>query len=370
MDMGPSTGGGRSRYCRLLCPLQWNAGRRGAAGADNSSKGQLVAEKCFTLSEISVADIKDSGDLTNSIKVKRGKKTHVYRTNHPEDKGALWMAFRQVDEEMQAKKRELNEKEQERRKSMWTGEVTTSRGQGAVSRVPGILAALAAADGMPTDSSSINSFEDDLAMAIALRDWPPSVELVIKVSDDLSNPDVRKSEVIDLTSFLTRLGEAQASREAFLRARKELLGRRTRMIGYHGDVPTYISELAIVTFTILKHTSDWYLAALQDNNMVSGFVDWCQVEVEEFVKSFRRQVYGPSEDPFVIRDSLQVVASDNRKLMREAGLDFTFLLSTLLQPDWDSPDVRPNEIIRDAAVRPRKKSERKSKAKEGEIAHQ
>ncbi|KAJ9099329.1 hypothetical protein QFC21_004210 [Naganishia friedmannii] len=153
---------------------------------------------------------------------------------------------------MQAKKRELNEKEQERRKSMWTGEVTTSRGQGAVPRLPRIPAALAAADGMPTDSSSINSFEDDLAMAIALRDWPPSVELVLKargylanplakslldssvavrldtltrelvdqISDDLSDPDVRKSEVIDLTSFFTRLGEAQAARDAFLRARK------------------------------------------------------------------------------------------------------------------------------------------------------
>ncbi|KAJ9099335.1 hypothetical protein QFC21_004216 [Naganishia friedmannii] len=390
------------RRKRSATETSTGAGRRGAAGVDSSSKGQLVADKCFTLSEISVADIKDSGDLTNSIKVKRGKETYVYRTNHPEDKRALLMAFRQVNEEMQAKKRELNEKEQERRKSMWTGEVTTSRGQGAVPRLPRIPAALAAADGMPTDSSLINSFEDDLAMAIALRDWPPSVELVLKargylanplakslpdssvavrlatltrelvdqISDDLSDPDVRKSEVIDLTSFLTRLGEAQAARDAFLRARKALLGRRTRMIGYHGDVPTYISELAIVTFTILKHTSDWYLAAFQDNNMVSGFVDWCRVEVEEFAKSFRRQVYGPSEDPFVTRDSLQVVAFHNRKLMREAGLDFTFLLSTLLQPNWDSPDVRPNDIIRDAAVGPRKKSERKSKAKEGEIAQQ
>jgi hypothetical protein len=62
--------------------------------------------------------------LTNSIKVKRGKETYVYRTNHPEDKRALLLAFRQVNEEMQAKKREQNEKEQERRKSMWTGEVS------------------------------------------------------------------------------------------------------------------------------------------------------------------------------------------------------------------------------------------------------
>lgn len=49
-----------------------------------------------------------------------------------------------------------------------------------VPRVPRIPAALAAADGMPTDSSSIDSFEDDLAMAIALKDWNQSVELVLR----------------------------------------------------------------------------------------------------------------------------------------------------------------------------------------------
>lgn len=36
-------------------------GRRGAAGGDALDRGHLVAERCFTLSEIAVADVKDSG---------------------------------------------------------------------------------------------------------------------------------------------------------------------------------------------------------------------------------------------------------------------------------------------------------------------
>lgn len=183
--------------------------------------------------------------------------------------------------------------------------------------MPRIPAALAAADGMPTDSSSIDSFEDDLAMAIALKDWDQSVELVLKgksnqrgrtfadydsargylssavakslpdpsiaarladltrelvdqIAHDLADPDVRRSEVVALSGHLARLEESQAASNAFLRARKELLGKRTRMIGYHGDVPAYVSELAIVTFTILRHTSDWYLAAFPANALVSG----------------------------------------------------------------------------------------------------
>lgn len=268
------------------------------------------------------------------------------------------------------------------------------------------------------DTSSVDFWEDDLAMAVALKDWAQSVELVLKgkqcysrragsyssphpsaraylssvvakstpdsgiparlaaltrelvdqIAADLSDPDIRRSEVMTLSAHLARLDESRAASKAFLRAREEMLRKRTRMIAYHGDVTAYIGELAIVTFTILRHTSDWYLAAFLENSLVSGahagwvvsvivltirysgFIEWCQSQVAEFATSFRRQVYGPSEDPAVIRHSLQVVAFHNRKLLRDIGLGFTFMLSTLLQPNVDHPDVQPNEIIRDSAV--------------------
>lgn len=120
------------------------SGRRREATRGDEDRGQPVADRCFTLSEIIVADVKDSGgvssrpsfndsadsrylDLRNAIKVKRGRETYVYRTNHPEDKRALLMAFRQVAQELREKKREQTEREQERRKSMWTGEVCANR---------------------------------------------------------------------------------------------------------------------------------------------------------------------------------------------------------------------------------------------------
>ena len=81
----------------------------------------------------------------------------------------------------------------------------------------------------------------------------------------------------------------------------------------------------------------------------TGFIEWCQAQITHFAESFRRQVYGPAQDPIVIRDSLTVVAFHNRKLMREAGLDFTFMMSTLLQPNFADPDVQPNPIMQDSA---------------------
>jgi YesN/AraC family two-component response regulator len=48
----------------------------------------------------------------------------VYRTSKPEDKKALLGAFRQVSQELGEKKRKESEKEQQRRKSMWHGDVS------------------------------------------------------------------------------------------------------------------------------------------------------------------------------------------------------------------------------------------------------
>lgn len=64
-------------------------------------------------------------DLTNAIKIRRGKESFVYRTSFPDDKKVLLGAFRKVAEDLAVKKRKESEKEQERRKSMWAGDVST-----------------------------------------------------------------------------------------------------------------------------------------------------------------------------------------------------------------------------------------------------
>lgn len=63
-------------------------------------------------------------DLTNALKIRRGKEVCVYRTGRPEDKKALLAAFRQVSQELGEKKRRESEKEQVRRKTMWLGDVS------------------------------------------------------------------------------------------------------------------------------------------------------------------------------------------------------------------------------------------------------
>lgn len=228
----------------------------------------------------------------------------------------------------------------------------------------------------------IDNFEDDLTMAIAVRDWEQSCELVLKgraylktpiakalpnsqsttrlsnlskelirqLAYDLSDPNIKKHAIVRLVDLLAKLGEAVIARETLLAARQTLLQSRVQMISFQGDIPVYIGELCIVTFTLVKHTSDWYLLAFKDVNMVSGLVNWAKEQLQTFAETFRRQVYGKSVESQVIEDSLRVAAIHNRRLLRDSGLDLTFLLATLLQKDFDSPTVQPNPIIMESAI--------------------
>lgn len=115
--------------------------------------------------------------------------------------------------------------------------------------------------------------------------------LVSSLSLVLSSPALKKSEVIQISSHLLRLGQGELARELFLGARSALLAKRSRMIRFEGDTSLYVSELALVHFTLIKNTSEWYVSAFKDNKMASGFVKWASNMIMDFARIFRRQVY-------------------------------------------------------------------------------
>lgn len=95
-------------------------------------------------------------------------------------------------------------------------------------------------------------------------------ELVTALLRDLSDHSIRKTGVVKLTAWLLRLNQGERARETFLDGRGTLVRKRTRQIKFEGDISMYISELAMVTFTLIKNTCEWYMAAFKDNRMASG----------------------------------------------------------------------------------------------------
>jgi len=94
-------------------------------------------------------------------------------------------------------------------------------------------------------------------------------QLVSSLLASLSLPSGRKSTVVTLISLLNRLKAGAAARSTFLEMRSKVIRGLTRKIRFEGHTGTYIGELAVVYFTGIKHTADWYLASFKENEVAS-----------------------------------------------------------------------------------------------------
>lgn len=56
----------------------------------------------------------------------------------------------------------------------------------------------------------------------------------------------------------------------FLATRSGVIKRRIRQLTFEGDVTTYINELSLVVFTLIRNTCEWYRDSFKDNRMASG----------------------------------------------------------------------------------------------------
>ncbi|TFK42011.1 hypothetical protein BDQ12DRAFT_645406 [Crucibulum laeve] len=344
--------------------------RRNMGGGETSgstvNEGKLVAERCWPLNEMLVLDTKDSPTMTNVFKIRHGKETHVYRTEIAADKKTLLAQFRQVAEELAAKKRKEREGEHERRKSMWQGG-GGDRSSAAAPPLPEWMVDLARKGGdipgtgvdekekVERDTRWIGEWADNLTVAIALREWSKAVDLVEKgqarlpttpalapklsaltsqltssLLASLALPSNHKSTVVSLISLLSRLKAGSAARNTFLEMRTQVIRSLTRKIRFEGDITAYVGDLTVVYFTGIKHTADWYLASFKENEVASSFISWAKKQVESYAETFRMQVYSKDVDPQLVQETIKITHTQSRKLLQEFGLDFRFLLDALL----------------------------------------
>ncbi|KAK7025434.1 exocyst complex component exo84 [Paramarasmius palmivorus] len=348
--------------------------RAGAAGGDGMSRsgsvseGKLVADKGWSLQEMLVLDTKDSPSMTNVFKIRHGKETHVYRTETPAEKKSLLTQLRHVGEELSAKRRKEREGEHERRKTLWSG---GDRGGSAADWMADLAAragesspANEAKEKAERDARWTSEWADDLNVAIALKEWDKAVKLVEEgmsfffsyprksklpimppvaaklplltaqlstaLLDALSNPSNRKSTVVQLISLLLRLGAGPAARTTFLNMRSQVMRNLVRKIKFEGHVGAYVADLAMVYFTCIKHTADWFLASFKENEVASAFIDWARHQVEDYAEIFRNQVYTGDVETKVIEEAMRITYSLSKKLLEEYGLDFRFLLDEQL----------------------------------------
>ncbi|KAJ1302657.1 hypothetical protein OPQ81_002973 [Rhizoctonia solani] len=369
-------------------------------------RGRLVADRAWQLGEISLVDVRDTSELQNVFKIKRGQDTFVYKTERVSDKRAILSQFRKAAEELAARKRKEREGEHEKRRSLWVAGDRKSLALDAMPALPAWMAEMAAGSAgaaakAEQDEKWINNFIDELTVAVALRDWDSAVNLVVKgqgrtamvpglssklnplaeqltaeLLGALADPGQRRSSTIKVVAYIVRLGPDALvrARDTFLNARASLMRKRVRAIRFEGDVRSYIKELALIVFTSVKHTADWYLASFKDFEMASGLIRWAKEQVEDFAKMFCIQVYGSEtneydqaqalDDTAIAQECIQIAKNQNRRLLRDIGMDFSFVLLDLISiptppsettkpvvPEISIPDT-PTESVTNRPPRP------------------
>jgi hypothetical protein len=162
---------------------------------------------------------------------------------------------------------------------------------------------------------------------------PLKTSLTAGLMHSLSALDNRKTVVVKLVSLLLRLGAGPAARSTLLAARSEVTKKRVRMIRFEGAVEQYINDLAVVVFTGIKHTADWFLASFKENDMASGmsmmysftdtwfsrstciaFIDWAKFQIQDFATMFRKQVYTSDVDQKTVEDALTITYTQSKKV--------------------------------------------------------
>ncbi|GJJ11884.1 hypothetical protein Clacol_006122 [Clathrus columnatus] len=338
--------------------------------------GKLVADRCWTLADLVVQDLKDTNDVTNVVKIRHGKETFVYRFEQLKDKKTWLVSFRQASEELAARRRKEREGEHERRRSVWADGNSTLKipDIDKMPPLPDWLNDYAASQGLSNskekeerDTRFVDDFVDDLTVAIALREWdkatamvqdgenrvsttpllgpkipPLKTSLINALLITLSDPMQRKSSIMHLSSLLESLQAGVQARRAFLKMRGELIQQRIRALRFEGSVELYISDLATVIFTSIKHTCEWFLATFTDHDTASSLVYWAKGQIEKYAEMFRKQVHGSDISPQTVEECLEITRIQGRKLLRENSLDFSHLLEELLkQPIQETSPTPP-----------------------------
>ena len=339
-----------------------------------SGSGQkLIAQRCLPLSDIKMREFKDD-DMQDaiSIRVATGREKYVFRADTADEKKAMFLAFGREAAELQASQQQ-NDDNTKRLTGSHTAsrEVQIKRLSRRLSKTPGLQrngSISFGGDGEESiDLAWIQERMDDLDQRIAHREYASAVRSIFKgralvasagaedltaeltslrlderaerlasmVSLELADESSKTRIVKELVSYLVGVGYTDLARETFLNARSELIKKLTKGVLFEGEISLYISDLALVHFTLIKNTAQIYTHAFTAPQEASGLVAWSKLEVESFADLFNRQLYGVDRKSAIYKESLEAV-SKQIAVLRDVGLDLSFVAQEALNSSHEN----------------------------------
>ncbi|KAK0722079.1 Cullin repeat-like-containing domain protein [Lasiosphaeria miniovina] len=346
---------------------------------------KLVADRCWHLLDIEVVDMAGTSEssggrnkLADAIMVRGGgqNESFIYRTERPEDseKSALILNIRKTVEEL---RRNLQSEREATNKAKETINYFASRDPGLLEKtelletLSDIKDMLIEVDGKQQNLRWVESQMDELDINIALQEIEPAVARVEKLKglafglknnviaqDFISfKVDERCTKLASLVvrdlisshndqrkmkrnvNWLTRLGFEDRAREAYLKARSEIIKKRTRQCIFQGDLHLYIWEISFVYFTIIHNTVNCFQACFPPP-MMSACVKWAKEEVDAFNVILARQLSSAEEGGEVWTQCMNR-AKEHAQMLSDVGIDFRNLVGQNVQKTAATADASP-----------------------------
>lgn len=309
---------------------------------------KLVAERCWPLVEIEMVDLSPapgepkpsrrggggsgaSAAVSNAINIRVGKESFVFRNENKDLKLKLLLAFKKTVDELRKALRAESEDRHRMRDSLTyltsrdpallsQGELLKSLSQTMSKDQPSILFHF---DGQPRNLRWVENQMDDLDELIAHRRFEESAATIEKlrslsttlksnliaadlvtvklderaarlaslITTELVDNVSQRSIVKNCIGWLVRLTYEDQAREVYLTSRSALIKRRTRQVRFEGDTPMFISQIALVQFTLVRNTVEVFNTCFEQK-LSSTVTKWAKEHVGEFVELYKRQMEG------------------------------------------------------------------------------
>ncbi|KAJ9315326.1 Cullin repeat-like-containing domain protein [Paecilomyces variotii] len=341
---------------------------------------KLVAEECWPLQDIDMIDLganlgsgssrgeAEGRGVTNAINIRVGSKSFTYRQDHRNSsaKNELLATFRKTVEDLRTTLRSETETAGKASDALayLTGGSRRSElffdGGENIRDTPEVRIDV---DGKQQNLRWVEGQIDDLDIAIALQHFEEAVssierlrklarglkgntvaqdaintkldERVTKLAGIISRALVNKHSFLNATktnvSWLTRLGLEDRAREAYLRARSEIITKRVRQCIFEGDLRLYIFQISFVYFTLIRNTLSIYQACFPAL-MTSASIKWAKEHLDSFNALLARQLSSVLRGTGVWNKCMEIV-HEHAAMLTEVGVDFQDFVGKGLEND-------------------------------------
>ncbi|KAF9924134.1 exocyst complex component exo84 [Mortierella alpina] len=316
------------------------------------SKYKLLGDRCWPLTDITIEDMPDTAEIRNAIKITHGSEIFVYKTEKGQEKQTMLVNTKRTTDEMLAKASDS------RNKGMFGGFSPAMPNRAGMKFKTSIGSNQA-------DSRWLAEFTDDLDVLIAQREFEGAVTSIEKATVmlsqmtlpagkleetrkrldervsrlsraiivDLGQPHITKVAVQRDVAWLERLGCMDQARDVFLSNRTKVNRNRMSQVNAKKDPVVHVEELAMIVFTTIKNTSEWFKLSFKDSKMTSALVKWAKQEIEYFADIYKDIVFGSQQQSnFQVIADCSKTAQEHCNKLREVGLDLAFVLEGVLLP--------------------------------------